>query len=380
MKKINHIKRYLAFTIPVIAMISCSDDDVNGVTFQENAAAVSIAPSRISTLDQNTEFTVTATSANEASVESVVISLQGENVSNLTEIGTVSLVGNEGTISLSSATLDLSLEEANKDQAVVHLTTSGIAPSSTSIKTISIYNPVDASATSSVIEAETTINDTLKYEITTSSAEVDRVIIEQKVFFDGTYTEIPAPTGDWHTSKSEYIFQGEDFTLNDTIYFKVTAFSGALSAVGDEVKVFVDTQRIDGISGGATLNTTTSNYNLLESSLIADPEITFDNTIFGFKAAASTQITFVKITSSDATEIFDEKDLLRAEAAYDLGTPVNEISNVQPNDVYVYKIQRTNEDGEQVNSTGLIKIDVVSVINNTNSFEFSYAEEEDAVQ
>jgi len=374
MRNIKKFRNHIVLLGALFLLLSCDDDEVNGVVFSENASEVSISPSSISTLDIMQMFTLKTKSIGDQPVQSIRVDLQGDKIDALSEIGSTMLQNNEGTINLSSNVLKL---EKAGDESTLHLTTSGTITPSTTITSVSMFNPVEASVSSNIIEAQTSINDTLNYKITTRSAQVDRVIIEQKSFFDGTYAEIMPPTDGWSTKEGIYSYQGQNLTLNDTVYYRVTAFSGSLMAQSSEIKVFVDTQRINGISGEASLNNTTSNYSLLESSLIADPEITFDDANFGFTGADMVDINFIKIETPDAMDIFKSKDLLKANAAYSSGTPTNTVSNVEFGDVYVYKIARTKSDDSVVNSTGLLSITEVSVINDTNSLSFSYAEEVD---
>ena len=383
--EIKDIKYRVAFIVGLVGlvMVSCDEDESNGIQLNLDAVNIKIEPTSISLLDSNPTFTLTTVSDGNQNIESVTVFREGftidtannrvRQINNLNELETVSITNSTGQFQISADELQLG---GTDDVTYIHMQTNGATTPSTSIQQLTVLNPVSASVTASRIEAETTVNDTLKYEITTRSAIVDEVIVEQKIFKEGTFEIVPPPSGGWPVDMGQYIFQGEDFNVKDTVFLKVTARSGSLSASSSEISVVVDTQRINGISGETVLSEDFSQVNLETGSVTADPEIVFDAETRIIRPAEGVQIEFVEVTTTDPGMLFEEKDLIEATRIFEAGT---RFTTFTPNagQVLVYRITRQDKMDKDIVSTGLLKVNSVTTIDSEGNISADIAYDEE---
>ncbi len=229
------------------------------------------------------------------------------------------------------------------------------------------------------MDSTTTI---LSYTTFTHSATIDDVTLFWKKNKAGTYAESDLELdleGD-EINLAEIDYDALDAKVNDTIYYKFVATSGALSQE-IETNVAILPQSFGAVSD-ATLSSAAgmNEYDLGTGEYAIEGE----TGEMSFKAPSGFDlgVDFVKVTvpqGMTAEEYFDESDLMVAEAAYDAGTKVSSVGNVSNGDVYIYKITRTITDEDEVEADfvfyGIIKIDNTIVVNGTaNSFEFQHAE------
>ena len=70
-------------------------------------------------------------------------------------------------------------------------------------------------------------------------------------------------------------------------------------------------------------------------------------------------------------EFLEETDLMEAENIYMDGTPMTSVEDLESGDMFVYRVVRPNEDGEEVVFYGIIRIGDTTIVNATDeSFDF----------
>jgi len=236
MKKNNKIYNICITAIfsSMLVLTGCYDDGSDGFSGQE-AVAFDITPKSISTFDEDIEFSITSDSTSDIQVGTLELYKSNE-FDNL--ISEAALTNNEGTFITTSS--DIGLEEID-DSVFLDLVyeADNINPKST--HEITMYNPVEASISNTELEYLTTVADTLSYTTSTEFATIDNIIIEQKKLYTGTFEEITPTDTSWPIDEGSYIFSASEYPeiMNDTLYFKVTAFSNGLIATSDTLKVFI---------------------------------------------------------------------------------------------------------------------------------------------
>lgn len=382
MKKYN----FLLIVIFVSVTISCEDDDKTDRALEliEQSVDLDISPKSISTFDTRQVFAIAANPEGSNSISSVDLSLENFDLNDrgarvrqqgqYTPLTTVSISNNTGEVTLSQDELLLENTSITTYIRLLDDEKNG----SVAIIPMTLFNPVEASATSDKLEAQTTVNDTLIYDITTRSAIVDRVEVEQKTFFDGSYEAVPNPVGGpWSVDEGQYIFQGEDFNIMDTVYFRVTAFSGELTANVSNIKVFIDTQRIDEISNSdVVLDVDTNSFNLQTGSIVEDQEFVFDDENSTLGSSEDVAIEFVKIPNDATSDFFKGGDLIRANEIFEAGTKMSVINNFNVEDVFVYRLTREVMDKE-ITSTGLLRVNQISIVDSEGSRSISISNKEE---
>jgi hypothetical protein len=217
----------------------------------------------------------------------------------------------------------------------------------------------------------------LAYSTYTRSATIDDVTLFWKKNDAGTYAEsnmVLDVDGD-EINLGDIDYTEYDAKVNDTLYYKFVANSGALSQE-IETKIAILPQTF-GAATNATLSADAGmkEYNL-GSGAYAPAGETGEMSFIdpsGFELA----VDFVEATvpaGMTAEEYFNNTDLMVAEAAFNAGTKITSVNDVSNGDVYIYEITRQNEDGEDLVYFGIIKIGNTIVVNGINSFEFKYAE------
>jgi hypothetical protein len=376
MKK--HFKSISLCILIAVGFSSCTTDD-NSVDPTNLGGYAHLTTRKISVFDTNAALNLNLLSASGVTVDAVEIhkgSLSGAVIAN-------AVVSGE-TASFNSSTLGEFV--FIDDDEVAHATGSfPLFISSTLSNGKTAGDPASISVVDAIsfdeepgsikfMDSTTTI---LSYTTFTRSATIDDVILFWKKNKAGTYAEsdlVLDVDGD-EINLGDIDYDAFDAKVNDTLYYKFVANSGALS---QEIvaKIAILPQSF-GAATNATLSAAAgkNEYNLGTGkyALAGETgEISFKDPS-GFELA----VDFVQVTvpsGMTAEEYFNGTDLMVAEAAYNNGTKSTSDDNVSNGDVYIYKVTRQNEDEEDLVYYGIIKIGNTIVVNETNSFEFKYAE------
>ncbi|WP_373057134.1 hypothetical protein [Zunongwangia sp. H14] len=220
----------------------------------------------------------------------------------------------------------------------------------------------------------------LAYEVYTLSAPVDEVTLMFKKNADGTYTnsgvDLSAEGGYIKLSETDY----EDLNLmvNDTLYYKVTATSGSMTDVVESMvaitpKAFSTTNSVT-LTDDPLLNQLNLSTGEISAESNEEGEIRYMDPV-GFEVVNDADISFVEVES----DFFDDADVLSARAAFEAGTPVTSVTNLESGDVYVYKTTRDVEDEDEnvetYNFYGVLRIsNVTSVDGEVVSYDIEYGE------
>ncbi|WP_423818179.1 hypothetical protein V5739_10730 [Salinimicrobium sp. TIG7-5_MAKvit] len=368
--------KYLSLCFLAVGLWSCDDDEALIDTREVGANAV-LVDRNISVLDQNEDVTIELFT-NNVEFESITIEDGDGNVLTTASIG-------DGTATFSTSELgDFKFGDDNDevtgtyDLRIVSMLSSGEVLNDPA--SINVDHAIELSEVDEITYLDPTSDEdetVLGYSVSTFNAPIDDFMLEWKKNEAGTYVEADDITlspeeGEIDLAKLDY--EAYDLAPGDTLYYRFTATSGSFQ---DQVvtSVVVVPQMFNSsesatISNDATASqfSFTTGENYAEGS--SEGEITFTE-VEGFEVVNDALISFVEVTEED---FFSTVDLMDAREAFEDGTPVTSVPNVEAGDVFVYKTTRTVE-GEEVVVYGIIKVGDVTVVNGTAvSFEIEYKE------
>lgn len=327
----------------------------------------------ISPFDTNTDLNIKIFTDDGVTAESIDVLEDGQ------VIGTAQVSGETATFNTSN--LD-SVATGKESWSVRLRTTLSNGNVAEDPFTISVSDAVSVSgdnASEAILNSLDTTSVT--YETFTRSATIDGVDLMLKKNSDGTYmdsgADVSADGGTVVLGDTNY--DQLNLQVHDTLYYKFVATSGDLSAEAESYIEIIP----NAFSNENTVvlhdDTTMNQLNFATGKITADGDTTGEVAFMsptGFEAVNSSDIQFVEVTTDG---FFDTADLDKAKEAFDAGSPVTSVSNLESGDVYVYKVTRdvTDEDGNTETMTyyGVMKIGDVTVVNGTAvSFEIHYFE------
>jgi hypothetical protein len=368
MKK--HFKSISLCLLIAVGFSSCTTDD-NSLDPTNLGGYAHLTDRKISVFDTNTDLNLNLLTASGVTVEAVEIMQDGSVIANAVVSGETASFNTStlGALETGSISLFISSSLSNGKKA-------GDPASIRVADAISFVDTDDQPLPESVKFMDTTTT-ILAYSTYTRSATIDDVTLFWKKNDAGTYAEsnmVLDVDGD-EINLGDIDYTEYDAKVNDTLYYKFVANSGALSQE-IETKSAILPQTF-GAATNATLSADADmkEYNLGSGAYAAAGET--GEMSFVDPSGFELVVDFVKATvpaGMTAEEYFNNTDLMVAEAAFNAGTKTTSVSDVSNGDVYIYEITRQNEDEEDLVYYGIIKIGNTIVVNGINSFEFKYAE------
>jgi hypothetical protein len=378
MKK--HFKSISLCILIAVGFSSCETDD-NSLPPTDLGGYAHLTDRTISLFDTNADLNLNLITKSGVTVDAVEIQQDGAVIAN-------AVVSGE-TASFNSSTLgefvfldDDDVEQPTGSFPVFVSSTLSNGKTSGDPFTINVVDAISFDEKPGSVKFMDSTTTILSYETFTHSAIIDAVTLSWKKNKAGTYTEsdlVLDVDGD-EINLADIDYTAFDAKVNDTLYYKFVAKSGALK---QEIvaKIAILPQ-----SFGAATNATLSpeagmnEFNLGSGEYAIEGET--GEMSFTAPSGFGLAVDFVKATvptGMTAEEYFNNTDLMVAEAAYEEGTKITSVDNVSDGDVYIYKVTRTITDEDEVEADfvfyGIIKIDNTIVVNGTaNSFEFKYAE------
>ncbi len=207
------------------------------------------------------------------------------------------------------------------------------------------------------------------YKVSPKTSTGYTVKAESKVGKAGTYATIWDKVYD--KDDLDIPFKGSDYSKGDTIFVKVTATAGAYKEIVSS-KIVIS-EYLLGPTSSHKLNLEDMGYDLVGDSIIdvADGSATIK---FVSDMGAGTQgimtmnsTELVKITDAD---LMKSANLPVLKAAYEVGTPVNEIASVTIGDKFIVMHTR---DAKIYYGTLEITNSVRTTVEDNNLIEFDYA-------
>lgn len=379
----TYFKHFSFCLLLAIGFASCESDD-NG--YREDPIEIGgyayLTDRSISRFDQNSDLSIEYFTAEGVTVETVEILQDGEVAGTGTVSGDTIATFNTSMLGEFSFPDDDDVVQETGSFPIRIRTTYSNGNVSEDPFTISVgktlaLDPDNKTATT----LDSISNDSLSYDFSTFSANVDDVTLMLKKNEDGTYMDsgVDLSTEEGGTvALSETNYEDLDLQVNDTLYYKFTATSGSLT--DEVVSTLAITPKAFTNSNSVTLSDDTemNQLDLETGELFAEGseegEIRFLEPT-GFEVINDSDIEFVMVDE----DFFDDADVLSTAAEFALGTPVTSVTNLENGDVLIYRVTREveGEDGntESFTNYGVIKIGNVTVVNgDAVSFDIDYSE------
>lgn len=368
MKK--HFKSISLCLLVAVGFSSCSTDD-NSIEPTDLGGYAHLTDRKISVFDTNASLNLDLLTDSDVTVDAIEIMQDGAVIANATVSGE--------TASFNSSTLG-ELEKGSIPIFISSTLSNGKkAGDPASISVVDAISFVDTDKTPlpgsvKFMDSTTTM---LAYKTYTRSATIDNVTLFWKKNDTGTYVEsdmVLDVKGD-EINLGNIDYDKFDAEVNDTLYYKFVANSGALSQEIETTIVILPQTFGESTSATLSADAGMNEYNLgsgdyAEAGETGEMSFTdpsgFDLTVDFVKVAVPTGMT--------SAEYFNNTDLMVAEAAFNAGTKITSVDDVSKGDVYIYKTTRQSEDDEDMIYYGIIKIGDIIIVNGTKSFEFEYAE------
>lgn len=323
----------------------------------------------ISAFDENEDLMIDLFTAEGVEVESIEILQDGEVIGNATISGE--------TASFNASIFgDLEAGTSESIRLRSTLSNGNIAEDPFTIDVVDGITVDEAPDTVKFMDTTTAI---VSYSTFADYATIDNVSLFFKKNSDGEYTlvtdDLDVAGGEVNLGDFDYL--ANDVAPGDTIYYQFVAESGELM---DEAVAVIPVVEQD---FGQTMSASLSNDPAMDSYFLGtgeyvpneEAELLFMSPM-GFETEMG--LDFVQATvPADMTpmQFVEATDLMEAENIYMDGTPMTSVENVEAGDVFVYRVVRQNEDGEDVVFYGIIRIGDVTVTNASDeSFEFEYTE------
>lgn len=408
MKK--YIKQIATFAL-IAAMASCSsDDDIDYTSVGGNA----VPKASITRLDRNfdlpiavyTKEGVTATkieiykNAAKTTADPIIL---GDKVSDAT-IGAEGATFNTSTLGsfdvfpvTSNGTTTLTGKTGTFPLVVVSTYSDGSTTKAIYTLTVGkgiVWKVLDADGLPKTTNATSGVS-SVKYldptpvkiyyaTVKNGSTVIDKVEAEWSFDDGATFSTIPGLTPSKTTQTIDLAaldYVGAGVQADDEVVFRFTVTAGTQTDVITTKITYAD-QIFDAAKSGSLSNSdTTSQFNFADglnydSAGTENAEITFVAP-FGFKRTSDdVRVQFVK-TQLD----FDATNLFEAEAAFNSGVKVSQVTGLDTNQTVLYKITRNvnlgttaNPDWQDVTYYGLIKITDDVAGSTSQKLSFSYQE------
>jgi len=323
--------------LALIFSVGCEDEDLYPYT---GAAGVEISSDGMTELDSQVTFDITATNAK---CTELTVTM------GTTALGTVTLTSGAGTYTVTAA--DLGISAIDDDAELTFTANTEKNPIYT--YTVTVEDPASFDVPDLYLND---IEDYVYFDVEPVAATVSAVSVETKVGKNGTYAAVAGT----FTASDSILVVGSDYSVGDTVYFKVKSEAGTLtseSVITMPVKLYTYTDKAT-----FKLDTTANRaIDLIEMAEIedlttagdtADIEFAYNNISGGYTLGfvSNNNAEFVAATLED----YRIADVLATEAI-DFTGAVNTFVDVAVDDVYVF---RTNRSGGDY-SYGMIKITAV---------------------
>lgn len=225
---------------------------------------------------------------------------------------------------------------------------------------------------------DTTAN-ILSYSTFADYATIDQVSLYFRSNLDDEYSLIAddLDVAEGEIDLGDFDYEAMNVTPGDTIFYRFVAASGDMSEEALAIIPVVAQEFGPGTMATLSNDPTMDSFSLATGEYVPneEAEMLFMSPL-GFQTEMG--IDFVTATVPDdmtATEFVEETDLMEAEDIYMNGTPMTSVEDVEAGDVFIYRVVRQNEDGEDMVFYGIMRIGDVTVTNaSEESFEFVYAE------
>lgn len=372
--------KYISLCLLAMSVWSCDDDETEIETRDVGGNAV-LVDRAISVLDQDQDVSIQLFTNEEVQFESVEIqSADGA------QIATATITGETATFNTSSLGDFVFGEENDQETGAFNFVIVSILSNGSVIETparINVVHAIELDELAEVRFMDPTSNEDvpteLGYSIFTHGATVDDLSLEWKIGSAGTYVDDEVVTLDPAGGVIDFAdlhYTAYGVEPGDTLYYRFTAASGSLMDQVETSVVFVP--QGFGATNTATLSddAAVNQLDLSTGELSAADSGTGDIVFLsptGFEVISTTDsdLQFVEV---DEEGFFDSADLMDAREAFEAGTPVTSVTNVEAGDVFVYKVTRMIDETEVV-YYGILQVGDITVVNGTAvSFDLEFAE------
>lgn len=368
----NNFKYKCLFLLIMVAFSSCDiDDDENEIGNLRNLGGYAHLTDRtISVFDTDEQLNIDLFTNDQVQVESVEIIQDGQVVTEAT------VSGDNATFS-PSALGNLQIGESYPIMVRAQLSNGEIAEAPASI---SVRNAISITEGPESIRFQDTTTTPLRFSTFSRYADIDNVTASWRRNAGGTFMDLDQdfdPSGD-EINLGELDYDAMNLSVGDTLFYRFTAQSGNRTETV-ETAIPIRSQEFETSNQGTISNNATTNrYNLAEGEFAVGNdtgEIEF-NEPQGFRTNQGIEFVEVDIPNNmTAAEYMAETDLFEAEEEFQNRTTMTSTDNVESGDVFIYKVTRQNEDEEEVVNYGIIRIESVTVVNQSDvTIAFEHAE------
>lgn len=368
MKK--YIKLLSLCFLVAAGLSSCepAEDDVREEP-RELGGYAYLSDQTISPLDQNENLNIDLFTAEGVEVETVEIVQDGE------VLGTATVSGETASFNASI----LGTLEAGDEFPILIRTMLSNGNVAEDPFTVAVAEGITVDDVPESVRFMDTTTAIVSYSTFAENATIDDVSLYFRGSVDDEYSLIADDLDlkEGEINLGEFDFEANNVQPGDTIFYRFVAESGELSQEAVAIVPVLPQDFGETTSATLTDDPATDSYDFETGTFVADAEaeVLFDNP-FGFQTQQG--LDFVEATvpaEMTAEEFVEQTDMMEAEDIYLGGTPVTSVQDVEPGDVFIYRVVRTNENGEDIVYYGVIEIGDTVLTNDTmESFDFEYAE------
>lgn len=252
---------------------------------------------------------------------------------------------------------------------VTFVSTGGAIPSGATAANGTIVNQIGTVATTNVNVIYTIAN-------TKPNMLIDSIKVYRRIGTTGDGAILPKPSGAWLTPKDTIKINGANFIGSNNVQHRIQVFSNGVSTFSAWRAVTVTKHPFPSVSAAITLKAATNVYNLVENKFAVDSATTdirllpmaADNI---FNIDSRTEAKFVKTTKAE----YDNNDIVKLKKAFDTAAPASvytQITDVEANDYYIYKVVRPGTTPTTKYGVILISSVVRTNIDNNDNLTFTY--------
>jgi hypothetical protein len=376
---------YITFIAVLALTFGCEEPDEVQYTVGPGFHA---SPGTFTILDNNVTLTLTAENPDVTEMtlqHAGTVNTDGNLITEPQgEIGTVSISEGSGSIELSRSDLGLLQNSSDSllDHSAILEVTSNIEGNPTNEISISMSDPLaelmgpyvwTTDDDGNPVTEETTVyhNDDeqyIKYQYVRNGGSVDGVTVEEKVNSGGSFSELNVSL---NTSANEdgvivdsVSVVGTDYSVGDTVWHRFTVTRGSYST--SHKTQFVVNKLSFGNTGSFKLDTTTAlAYNLVDNKIVLDTiDTALDSADISLWYNGTSSIGFQSPNSNNhaqfvesTQEVWENNNKEEVMAAFNNGSPTSQVTNVQKDEVYIYRTYRNFGEASEEEYYGILKID-----------------------